>query len=225
MEFEALLKLRKGFLYLIVAAIMVFAGFLAGLTSLFFAVAPFGEAPKPPLALSSVAVAVAALLVGLALSLYAVFSKIRGGFRELSQVDRSFGICYTGTTLMLVGLVLWIVGALLFIAFLATALPTLPPGGRHHGGVFAMFILPLTVIVLGLIFAVLGSVLAYVVGAFKLNDRYKDSLFLAAGILYIIDLVLTFVGLPAVLQFVGHILMYVALGRAAEGVKTQATNV
>ena len=224
MEYEGLLKLRKGFLYLIVAAVMLFAGLVMGLVSLFYVLAmPGAVFHGTSVVFSTLAALASILLVSFVLHLYAVFSKIRGGYRDLSRVDKGFGICYSGTTLMLVGLVIAIIGALALIAFVASAMSAFPPGGPPPGGdVVAMFILPLGMVLLGLVLVFVGNILVYIIGAFKLNDRYKDSLFLAAGILYIIDLVLALLGLVGLLQFVGHIIMYVALGKAAEKLTTSA---
>jgi len=48
--------------------------------------------------------------------LYAVFWKIRPGMRQLSEVDGRFRVCYTGTTLMLVGLAVLALGTAAAVA-------------------------------------------------------------------------------------------------------------
>jgi len=73
--------------------------------------------------------AVALLLAAAVLLLYAVFGKIRPGMRRLSEVDNGFRISYTGTTLMLVGLVMPVFGAgigMMIGAAMAAALVRMP---------------------------------------------------------------------------------------------------
>jgi uncharacterized membrane protein len=68
------------------------------------------------------------------------------------------------------------------------------------------------VLFIGFIIGLIGDILAFVVGAFKLHSRYQNSLYMVAGILYVIDILLIFLGFGGILTAVGDILMYVALG-------------
>ncbi len=56
------------------------------------------------------------LLAIIVVFLYAIFGKIRPGMRQLSEVDSRFRICYTGTTLILVGLAILSLGAAVAVA-------------------------------------------------------------------------------------------------------------
>ncbi|RFA98309.1 hypothetical protein [Pyrobaculum aerophilum] len=55
------------------------------------------------------------------MALYAVFKKIRPGMRQLASVDKSFGICYTGTNLILAGFIMLILGLLVGAVALMTS--------------------------------------------------------------------------------------------------------
>ncbi len=209
MEKEALRTLRSGFLYLIVAMIVGIAAALAGFIS-FVAVLATAAAPLPhgPSAglIGAVAVFILLLLVAAGIALYAIFGKIRPGMRQLSEVDRGFRISYTGTTLMLVGLVIMVPGLIVLAAtFAASGFPPEAHRGAAVGG------LTLGVLLIGGIIAWIGYVLTFVVGAFKLHSRYRNPLYMAAGILLAVDTALALVGASGVLTLVGYVLMYIAL--------------
>ncbi len=206
-EISALRTLRSGFLYLLVAVI-------AGI------VAAFGFMAAVPLGSSAFAVIVGAeatllilLLVAVGIALYAIFGKIRPGMRQLSEVDSGFRICYTGTTLMLVGLVIMVLGLIVVVAVFAAA-GSSPEAMR--GAVIGAVIGGLTlfgVLVIGAIIALIGHILTFVVGAFKLQSRYQNSLYMAAGILFVIGIAFLLVGFSGILTLVGYVLlMYIALG-------------
>jgi hypothetical protein len=211
-EISALRTLRSGFLYLLVAVIMGIVAALAGLISIIAAFGFMAAAPHGPSAFAGVIGAVATLLVlslvAVGIVLYAIFGKIRPGMRQLSEVDSGFRICYTGTTLMLVGLVIVALGLIVVVAVFAAA-GSSPETMR--GAVIGGLTL-FGVLVIGAIIALIGNILTFVVGAFKLHSRYQNSLYMAAGILFVLDIALFLVGFSGILTLVGYILMYIALG-------------
>jgi hypothetical protein len=211
-EISALRTLRSGFLYLLVAVIMGIVAALAGLISIIAALGFMSAAPHGPSAFAGVIGAVALLLVlslvAVGIVLFAIFGKIRPGIRQLSEVDSGFRICYTGTTLMLVGLVIVALGLIVVVAVFAAAGSSPETiGGAVIGGLTLFGVL-----VIGAIIALIGNILTFVVGAFKLQSRYQNSLYMAAGILFVIDIALMLVGFSGILTLVGYILMYIALG-------------
>lgn len=208
METEALRTLHEGFLYLVMGSIIVAVSSLLA-PGLALRVGA-GAAPSANLGLIT-ALSVM-LLIGSAFNLYAVLGKIRGGMRELSSIDGGFRISYVGTALISIGLV---VSMSVFIALVVSmsrasapdvlVTPGGPPSRLVGAVVAAQF---------GTFFQLIGALLTFVGGAFKLYGRYGGALFLAAGVLYVVDLLLAFLGLQGLLQFVGHVLMYIALGNA-----------
>jgi hypothetical protein len=92
-EISALETLGSGLLYLLFAAIINIA---AALVRLHYIVA---------------ANAVFLYIMAVGIVLFAIFAMIRPGMRQLSEVDDAFRICYIGTTLLLVGLVIMVLGA------------------------------------------------------------------------------------------------------------------
>ncbi|MFZ8842174.1 MAG: DUF973 family protein [Pyrobaculum sp.] len=232
-EISALRTLRSGFLYVLVAVIVGVVAALAGLLSIIAALGyrPAGSgffyllvavivgaalgctpaAPHGPSAFAGVVGAVVLLLVpSLVIVLYAIFGKIRPGMRQLSEVDSVFRICYTGTTLMLVGLAILVLGLIVLAAVFAAA--SFSPEALR-GTVVSGLILALGVLLIGGIIAFfIGDILTFVVGAFKLHGKYQNSLYMAAGILFVVDIALLLVGVSGILTLVGYILMYIALG-------------
>jgi vacuolar-type H+-ATPase subunit I/STV1 len=199
-EISALRTLRSGFLFLLVAVIIGIVAVLAGLIYI----------PLRPSAFAGVISAVATLLilllVAVGIALYAIFGKIRPGMRQLSEIDSRFRISYTGTTLILAGLVI-LVPVLIVLAAEFAAAGSLPEAMR--GAVIGGAILALLPI--GGIIVLISYVLTFVVGAFTLQCRYQNSLYMAAGILFILGIASFLVNLSGILTLVGYILMYIAL--------------
>jgi len=222
MEISALETLRDGFLFLLVAVIV---GIVAVLAGLIFIIAAFGfmaAAPHGPSAFAGVIGAVATLLilllVAVGIALYAIFGKIRPGMRQLSEIDDGFRISYTGTTLILVGLVIMVLGLIVVVAVFAAA-GSSPETMR--GAVIGGLTL-FGVLVIGAIIALIGNILTFVVGAFKLQSRYQNSLYMAAGILFVIGIAFLLVGFSGILTLVGYVLMYIALGDTINKLSTAA---
>ena len=222
MEISALETLRDGFLFLLVAVIV---GIVAVLAGLIFIIAAFGfmaAAPHGPSAFAGVIGAVATLLilllVAVGIALYAIFGKIRPGMRQLSEIDDGFRISYTGTTLILVGLVIMVLGLIVVVAVFAAA-GSSPETMR--GAVIGGLTL-FGVLVIGAIIALIGNILTFVVGSFKLQSRYQNSLYMAAGILFVIGIAFLLVGFSGILTLVGYVLMYIALGDTINKLSTAA---
>jgi uncharacterized membrane protein len=83
--------------------------------------------------------------------------------------------------------------------------------------------LALGVIIISGIIAFIGNILTFVVGAFKLHGKYQNSLYMAAGILFVLDIALLLVGFSGILTLVGYILMYIALGDTINKLSTATT--
>jgi hypothetical protein len=123
--------------------------------------------------------------------LYAIFGKIRPGFRALANLDNRFKISYTGTTLLIIGLIISIISG--FIMGL----------GMVHDGLVVYYIAVLILFV--------GVILAFVIGGIRLGSKYNEGLFTAAGILSILG----------VLGFISPLLMYIGLGNVLKRLSTQ----
>jgi hypothetical protein len=220
-EISALRTLRDGFLYLLVAVIVGVVAALAGLLSIIAAIVFKAAAPHGPFAgvVGAVAFLLVLSLVAVGMALYAIFGKIRPGMRQLSEIDDGFHISYTGTTLMLVGLAILVLGLIVVVAVFAAAASS-PDALR--GTVLSGLILALGVLLIGGIIAWIGNILTFVVSAFTLHSRYQNSLYMAAGILFILDIALFLVGFSGILSLVGYILVYIALGDTINKLSTAA---
>ena len=160
------------------------------------------------------------LLVSIVILLYAIFGKIRPGMRQLSEVDSGFRICYTGTTLLLVEHVILLLGLIVVVAVSATAGFLLKAtGDTALGGLTLTLGVPL----IGAIIAWIGNILTFVVGAFLLYSKYQNSLYMVAGILFVLDIALFLVGFSGILTLVGYIFMYKALDNTINKLSTEAT--
>jgi magnesium-transporting ATPase (P-type) len=164
-----------GIIATLILGVGLFAVFFSGFTSVL-------SSPHVGLfaAIGTVILAIIVIVIGAIIYLIALF-KLRSGYMKIRNIDPSFGISYTGTTLILIGLILLIIGAILTLVIV---------------GIF--------LVIIGAILLFIGEILALIVGAFKLNGRYNETLFLVAGILFIIGIFIS------IFTFIGMILFYIA---------------
>lgn len=122
------------------------------------------------------------IVIGAFLLLVAVYAYLLGAVRDLRDYDEiSFGTSYSLVRIgYIVGLILIAVGALTLIIFV---------------GFFLM--------ILGFILLFIGK-LGLIIALFKLHDKFKESLFIVSGILYIVGIFIQ------ILNFVSAILLYFA---------------
>ncbi len=191
---EGLRKLKTASLIYIISALLVGIGFSAALMSGL----AFGARGA---AFGGVGV-LAAAIVGALLGLVALFAFLIPAFSHLKNADPSmFG---TPATLVkigyAIGFILFIIGIGLILAVVATGNPAMALGGI---GLF----------ILGAIFLLIGLI-GVAIGMFKLKDKTGDTLFLVAGILFIIGI---FIG---ILQFIAWILVFVAANSAINKLST-----
>jgi len=192
-EISALSTLGSGFLYLLIAVIISIVAAFAGLL----------------------------YIIAVGIMLYTIFAMIRPGVRQLSEVDNGFRISYTGTTFMLVGLAILVLGLIVLAAVSAAAGSSPEAIG---GTVVSGLTLALGVPLIGAVIAWIGNILTFVVGAFKLYSRYQNSLYMAADILFVLDIALLLNGFFGnILSLVGCILMYIALDDTINKLSTAAT--
>jgi hypothetical protein len=214
-EMSALKMLRSGFFYLFVAMIMLIA-FVEFAPTMFIYISSSAGIMEMIIFFTLLLLAIVVIF------LYAIFEKIRYGMRQLSEVDSRFRICYTGTTLILVGLAILTLGTAIVVAL------------SVEYTVLRSLVLVVEVLLIGGINAFIGYVLTFVVGAFKLHGKYRNPLYMATGILFVLDIFLPFIGgllwLDAVsttliglsITAVGYVLMYIALGGTIKKLNTQS---
>ena len=212
-EVLALGRLSSGFLYLVAAWAATTAGAVGAALALILsahAAADTGAGRTLPgvRELASAALPFIALLVaGAAAAIYAVACRIRPAMRALARVDGSFGVCHAGTAIWLIGTGIFALGAAALAAAALSAETGLAPGPQP----LSLLLGTLALAAIGGVVAVVGHVMTFAVGAFRLHGRYGNSLYMAAGILYAVDLALLLLGLGGVLTLVGHVLMRIAL--------------
>lgn len=212
MGHEAYGKLRKGFQYLTLGA----TSLLAEAILLLFKVPylPSGQ---------EVALGILALL-GTLLYFYAVFRPIGDGLAVLTAVDVGFALSYVGVALALIGLAISVFVSLTFIFW------AIPPFGEAllRSGLPTVFI-ELRVAFIGHIIALTGAVWLFASLAYKLGVRPVAFLYILSLVLFIVGtiflprfvdileaaplVVLTGGVLTYLLQLVGHVSMYLALGK------------
>lgn len=195
---DAYRKMREGTLYLIIAFLLIGVGGIAALltalpTYYTSAFAGLERGAKVASALTVVLLSLMILLViGSVIGLIGLWGKFVPGVRRLAELNPEFG---TSSTLIYVGLfwgtILMIIGAVLLVVLV---------------GVFVM--------VVAAILTIIGYIGLIMLG-FRLNDLEKNSLYLAAGILFVIGIFVPIVG------FIAWILLYVALGESIK--KAEAT--
>ncbi len=184
---EGLRKLKTAALIYIISALLVGLGFTAAMMS--------GLGGIKGLVFGGVGLLVAAI-VGAILGLIALFGFLIPAFSHLRNADPSaFG---TPATLVkigyAVGFILIIIALVLIVSVTVTGNP-----GMVIGGMGLFF--------LGAIFLLIGLI-GVAIGMFKLKDKTDESLFLVAGILFIIGI---FIG---ILTFIAWILVFVGANSA-----------
>ena len=156
------------------------------------------------IAFTAMGVAVTMLIlsiVGGIISLIALFAYLIPSFNDLSKYDESaFSTPYK---LLKIG---YLLGLILFI--IALVIIILGAIGRALAGI----ILGMVLMIVSVILLLLGKI-GLAIGMFKLRDRLAETLFLVAGILFIIGIIVTIV------DFVGWILVLVATGSALDKLK------
>jgi len=164
------------------------------------------------------------LLIGLILFLIAIFVKFIPGLGKLKQWNQGFSTAYTLTRIgMIIGLILLLVG---FIAAIPLAVIGVLSGNLTAaiGGIlFARGLM-----YLGLIFLFIGFI-GIIVSCFNMNSVFGESMYMIAGILLILSLILGIIGLfvwtasivSTILFLIAWILIYTAIPKTIAKIETQ----
>ncbi|MCC5990870.1 MAG: DUF973 family protein [Thermosphaera sp.] len=180
-------KMREGLLYGIIGSIMVGAsvfiiifGFLAAAFSSISHGMGGGDAGP---AIAGFAIGVIAAVIGALLWLYGFYGKFIPGVEQLRKARPEYS---TATSLIRIG---YIWGLILIIV----------------GVILTIILIGIFLVVIGYILLILGYI-GMIILCFNLNSNEGNSLYLVAGILFIIGIIIP------LLQFIAYILLYVALG-------------
>lgn len=196
---EALGKVRSGLLLVFIAWILLGAGllfmFLGILIAWSIRAGPPAAPPEIPARIGLPRVFLAGLVltvVGAVLALVGFYARFIPGVGELARVKPEFS---TASTLIKVG---YLGGLILVVA----------------GILLLLVLVGILLIVLGLVFLLVGHIGTSIL-CFKLKDVYQSSLYLIAGILFIVSIFVP------VLAAVSCVLLYVALGDTISKLKSQ----
>ncbi|MDA8054056.1 MAG: DUF973 family protein [Thermoplasmatales archaeon] len=149
------------------------------------------SAVSPSLLGFDVAIIVMGVVAAILLLLSFVF--LRRGYRTLKGISTAFSSPYTGVNLFFIGLVLVVVGAIVFI-----------PIALLHVSLAHIAIGMIVVVLIGAVMSFVGEILALIVGSFRLKTQFNNSTYGTAGIMFIIGIFIPF------LPMVGAILLYTA---------------
>lgn len=162
-------------------------------------------------------IAVITILIGIIISLVGLYGRLVPGVGELAKTDNRFSTASTlirigyvwGAIMLIVGLIIIIAGIVAGVAIGFTAIGR--PHGVHSiaGGVLGILVAGGVLGIVGAILVLIGYI-GVIVLAFKFNETENDSLYLVAGILFIIGLLIPLI------TFIAWILMYIALGRSID---------
>jgi len=200
---SALIKLRGAALLMIIATLLITVGIFAGVFSVWAIwtasmTAPVPH-PMPPeaavlparvdsaaaLSLATIVVLIVIGIAGFVLALIAVYGKLLPAAEDFTKYSHEFS---TSASLIkigyIVGLILGVVGALTLI-----------------------FVVGAFLLIVAWIFLIIGKI-GLAILCFKINDKLKSGILVAAGILFILSLI------PAlqILSFIGWILVYIEAG-------------
>ncbi|MEM2214485.1 MAG: hypothetical protein QXI72_05740 [Candidatus Nezhaarchaeales archaeon] len=176
---EAYNSMKRGILYIIIGWLLIGVGLMTLLG--IFAITPIGVRS---FGLVMAITVIALIVIGAIIGLVGLYAHFIPGTTKLASIDPRYSTAATLTKIGYVwGLVLLIIGVPL---------------------IFAFFI-GLPVMIVGYILLILGYV-GVIILCFKLNEVEQNTLYLVAGIMFIIAIFISVVG------FVAWILLYVALG-------------
>lgn len=194
-EIDALRRMKRGVLYLFIAWLIFDIAGAIVITGLFSGLSGFirGGRGLPSITiLPGVVSALVLLLIGVVIALVGFYMEFIPGVTSLAGVRSEFS---TPAQLIRLG---YIVGLLLVLIGIPLILVIM--------GVF--------VILIGAVFILIGFI-GVIILCFKLNDVYSNTLYLVAGILFIIGLFIP------ILAVIAWILLYAGLGSTVK--KLQST--
>ena len=177
---EGLGLIKDAALYMIIGALLMGTAIIS--------IFPATISPSPlkiPAILFSSIITIAAILIGAIIALLGVYIRLLPGASSLADYSERYS---TAASLIKIGY-LW--GLILILVGIITL-----------------------VVIVGIFFVIIGFILLFIgkigliILMFKLNDEFRDSKFLIAGILFILGI---FVSL---LDLIGWILVYIGAGEA-----------
>ena len=134
-----------------------------------------------------IAFSLGGLGIAAALLMILSFVFLRRGYRALKGVSKEFSSPYTGVNMFFIGLLVIILGSIIII-----------PLALFSTSAIALSIGIIAVLVIGLILAFIGEILALIVGPFRLGTYFNKSTFRTAGIMMIIGLFVPFISIAGV---------------------------
>jgi len=163
------------------------------------------------------------LIVGLILGLVAIFAKLIPGLGKLRQWRAELS---TAHTLVKIGMV-WGLILLLLVIVLGLGVIIASAFVRSLGGVLIGAGLAIILAIIGAILLLVGYI-GIIIACFNLNSVFRESMYLVAGVLFIVSLVISFAGIlvpgssvvSGVLSLIGWILIYVAVPRSIASLRS-----
>jgi len=209
---DAYREIQKGSLFLIVGSLLADIGATVSLIGVFTPISSFSYLPRfnhfnefwknAAISASLISVLLVAF-VGFLLSFIAVYAYLVPGAKKLGDAQQKYSTASKLISIGFVwGLILLILGIVLLIFLI---LPFL--------SFFALLAVP--IILIGALLFLIGKI-GIIILSFDLHESENNTLFLIAGILFIVGLFVP------VLSFIAWILMYVALGESIR--KLEATS-
>jgi len=224
--------IRSAALLLIISSILGMVGLAIGLGLILAAI---GGALLPGAAgigrlvqalsalLGAVTVFMILLIVGLILGLVAIFAKLIPGLGKLKQWRAEFSTAHTLVKIgMAWGLILLLLAIVLGLGIIIASVAAQSLGGVLIGAGLA-FIL----VIIGLILLLIGCI-GIILACFNLNSVFRESMYLVAGVLFIVSLIISLAGIlvpgswvvPEILSLISWILIYVAVPRSIASLRS-----
>ncbi len=111
---------------------------------------------------------------------------LRRGYSVLQEVSMEFSTPYKGVNLLFIGLIVMAAGFLVLLPIVFSSLA------------FYAMIGIIALVMIGSILALIGEILALIIGPFKLNTYFNEPAFGTAGILMIVGLFIPFVSIAGI---------------------------
>ncbi len=196
--------IRSASLYMIIAFILINVGSIVVTLSVLAShlvktpgMGYGGEVPDITSVSASLMFSIILAIIGLVIGLIAIYGKLLPGASRLAKYSDRYSTASSLIKIGFIGVIVLIIFFVMMAAFL-----TLNPLY-----IYTWFIVVLLMMLVGVVLVLIG-IIGIAVLSFKLNEEFNEATLLAAGIMFILGIFVSF------LFIIGWILLYVGTGSA-----------
>ncbi len=172
-----------------------------GISSGIFALFGLGLAGAPPVTITTLFILLEAAII-LSLFLQAVsFVYLRSCFSKLMPNDFHFSSPKTGTTILIIGLIMAMIGLAVILALIIPLAATSSGNVSSQPGLLALLALSGFIVIIGGILVFIGYILGVLLGTHRMATKFEESLFDFGWILLLLSFLFSPLALIAGILF------------------------